>query len=306
MRNYSLTTVKNHNTWISWSQQFLHPLANDIKSLYDYWLYFSPNFEEIPYFNIINNENEVIKNGLKNLSDAQESNTINNKKLWINALNYRQYIYIKENNIKAAFGNDIDLPAGCLIISNVMPTKNNDSENEERKKIENYIIQYSSSADYYLYSIKRDDITNKYHLIATYTPNAGELYGNQITLQIPSYFPRFFMTPKRWQKGASGITFSAFNQNSDGTIIKQIVDRKGLTWQTFLEILPDIYLEKIDTVIYPNGSQGSHLKREEIILDASYSSYLNKIDNAAIPSYNITMNDNKNIKLINPLWISVY
>ena len=54
MRNYTLTPRLNKqgtymSTWKSWTQQFLNPLALDVKSLYDYWLYFSPNYEEIKY-----------------------------------------------------------------------------------------------------------------------------------------------------------------------------------------------------------------------------------------------------------------
>jgi hypothetical protein len=72
-----------------------------------------------------------------------------------------------------------------------MPIGINNSDSLERQKIENYIIQYTSSADYYQYSIERqNDMT--YKLIAKYTENAGEIYGNQLILQIPDYFPRFF------------------------------------------------------------------------------------------------------------------
>lgn len=289
MRNYTLTPIYKNgkwiNTWKSWSKQFLLPLANDVKSLYDYWLYFSPNYEEVPYFNIINSDEEIIKYGLKNISDTQESNIINNKKLWIHALNYRQYVYIRENGIKAAFGNDIDLPAGAAIISNVMPIGINNSDNDERKNINNYIIQYSSSADYYLYSIERDD-ENQYKLIATYTPKAGEIYGHQITLQIPSYFSRFYVNTNqdkyKWKSEESGKTFAAFSKDSTTQIItNQIQDKEKLVWQNFLELLSRTYLTN------------SNIDGEEIILDATYTSFLNKIDNMAIPSYTINIINNE-------------
>ena len=156
----------------------------------------------------------------------------------IKALNYRQYVYIQENGIKAAIdrdpsdniNDDIDLPAGAIVISNVMPTGINNSDNLERQKIENYIIQYSSSADYYQYSIERqNDMT--YKLIAKYIENAGEIYGNQLILQIPDYFPRFFYKSEegsyQWSKEYSGITIAAFNiQNGEQN--NQICDLQNL------------------------------------------------------------------------------
>lgn len=268
MRNYTLTPIYKNgkwiNTWKSWSKQFLLPLANDVKSLYDYWLYFSPNYEEVDY--------SVLKN---KSTDNQ---------LLINALNYRQYVYIKENGIKAAFGNDIDLPVGAAIISNVMPIGINNSGNDERKDINNYIVQYSSSADYYLYSIERD--ANQYKLVATYTPKAGEIYGNQITLQIPSYFPRFYVDTNQdkyeWKSEESGKTFTAFSKDlKTQTIINQIQDKQRLVWQNFLELSSKTYLKN------------SNIDGEEIILDATYISFLNKIDNMAIPSYTINIINNE-------------
>lgn len=269
MRNYTLTPIYKNgqyiNTWTSWAKQFLLPLALDIKSLYDYWLYFSPNFKEVDYFDL---KNKSVDN-----------------QLIINALNYRQYVYIRENGIKAEFESDIDLPAGAAIISNVMPIGINNSDNSERKDINNYIIQYSSSADYYLYSIELNN-ENQYKLIATYTPKAGERYGNQITLQIPSYFPRFYVDTNldkyNWKSRESGKTFAAFNKDPQtGKIINQIQDKEGLAWQNFLELLSKTYLAS------------SNIDGEEIILDATYTSFLNKIDNVAIPSYNINIINNE-------------
>ena len=275
MRNYTLLPINNINTWTSWQKQFLLPLASDVKSLYDYWLYFSPNYEEITY-TVLKEYNDKTKYPTLSL----ESN-----ELLINALNYRQYVYIRENNIKAAFGDDIDLPAGAVIISNVMPVGSNDFSNPERKDINNYIVQYSSSADYYLYSIQRqEDYT--YKLITTFTPHAGEIYGNQLTLQIPSYFPRFYVDTAyeefQWDSEASGMTLAAFNKNSTtGEITNQIQDIKGLSWQDYLEIHSKTYINT------------ENIDGEEIILDATYTSFLNKVENTAIPSYTINIVENQ-------------
>lgn len=281
MRNYTLTPINSENTWISWSQQFLLPLANDTKSLYDYWLYFSPNYEEINY--------NILKNNYRK-NDKGENLAIN--ELLINALNYRQYVYIKENNIKASFGEDIDLPAGTIVISNVMPIGNNDAGNLERQKIENYIIQYSSSADYYVYSIERHD-NNEYSLVAKYVPNAGEIHGNQLLLQVPSYFPRFCMIKKPWTRNASGMTFAAYNYNPETKeVTNQIVDKNGLVWQLSLPLSNYNFIET-----NVKEENNTYSKVEEIILDTTHNSYLNKVDNHAIPSYNIVMQDNVRINL---------
>lgn len=274
MRDYTFIPTGT-NTWISWSQQFLHPLANDVKSLYDYWLYFSPNYEEIKY------------TYLKSFRSDGETNLKDNQ-LLINALNYRQYVYIKEDGIKAAFGTDIDLPSGAVVISNVMPTDVNDATSNERKDLSNYIIQYSSSADYYIYSIKRD-INDNYLLVATYTPKAGEIYGNQLLLQIPSYFPRFYVNTNdekyQWDRESSGMTFGAFNKDfSRDVITNQIQDKKGLAWQNFLELFSKSYI----TTDSEENTDG-----EEIIMDATYNSFLNKVDNMAIPSYTINIIENQ-------------
>ena len=290
MRNYTLTPIYKQgrwvNTWMSWAKQFLLPLANDVKSLYDYWLYFSPNFEEVDY------------------SVLKDKSTDN--QLLINALNYRQYVYIKENGIKAAIdrdpsditNDDIDLPAGAIVISNVMPIGINNSDNLERKKIENYIIQYSSSADYYQYSIERqNDMT--YKLIAKYIENAGEIYGNQLILQIPDYFPRFFYKSEegsyQWSKEYSGITIAAFNiQNGEQN--NQICDLQNLVWQPYFEIMHRTFIEK-------NSNQ---IDGEEIILDTTCESFINEIDKVAIPSYNITINNNEKQVLFEGIQVIVY
>lgn len=287
MRNYTLLQTNGVNTWTSWQKQFLLPLASDVKSLYDYWLYFSPNFEEITYQKLKEKSDEEIRKELENEKTKEEIENLvkANKKLWINALNYRQYAYIRENNIKAAFGEDIDLPAGAVVISNVMPIGNNNSKNDERKDISNYIIQYSSSADYYLYSIQRQE-DYVYKLIATFTPHAGEIYGNQLTLQIPSYFPRFYVNTTSngywWDSEASGVTLAAFNKNSiTGEITNQIQDIQGLSWQDYLEIHSKTYINT------------ENIDGEEIILDATYTNFLNKVENTAIPSYNISIIENQ-------------
>lgn len=290
MRNYTLTPIYKQgrwiNTWMSWAKQFLLPLANDVKSLYDYWLYFSPNYEEVDY---------------SNLKDKSTDN-----QLLINALNYRQYVYIKENGIKAAIdrdpsdttNDDIDLPAGAIVISNVMPIGINNSDNLERKKIENYIIQYSSSADYYQYSIERqNDMT--YKLIAKYIENAGEIYGNQLILQIPDYFPRFFYKSEegsyQWSKEYSGITIAAFNiQNGEQN--NQICDLQNLVWQPYFEIMHRTFIEN-------NSNQ---IDGEEIILDTTCESFINEIDKVAIPSYNITINNNEKQVLFEGIQVLVY
>lgn len=290
MRNYTLTPTYKQgrwvNTWMSWAKQFLLPLANDVKSLYDYWLYFSPNFEEVDY--------SVLK---KKSTDNQ---------LLINALNYRQYVYIQENGIKAAIdrdssdriNDDIDLPAGSIVISNVMPIGINNSDNLERQKIENYIIQYTSSADYYQYSIERQD-DNTYKLIAKYTPNAGEIYGNQLILQIPDYFPRFFYKSEegsyQWSKEYSGITIAAFNIQN-GQQNNQICDLQNLVWQPYFEIMHRTFIEK-------NSNQ---IDGEEIILDTTCESFINEIDKVAIPSYNITINNNEKQVLFEGIQAIVY
>lgn len=290
MRNYTLTPIYKQgrwvNTWMSWAKQFLLPLANDVKSLYDYWLYFSPNYEEVDY---------------SNLKDKSTDN-----QLLINALNYRQYVYIKENGIKAAIdrdpsdttNDDIDLPAGAIVISNVMPIGINNSDNLERKKIENYIIQYSSSADYYQYSIERqNDMT--YKLIAKYIENAGEIYGNQLILQIPDYFPRFFYKSEegsyQWSKEYSGITIAAFNIQN-GQQNNQICDLQNLVWQPYFEIMHRTFIEK-------NSNQ---IDGEEIILDTTCESFINEIDKVAIPSYNITINNNEKQVLFEGIQVIVY
>ena len=180
MRDYTLTPISTGNTWKSWSKQFLMPLANDVKSLYDYWLYFSPNYEEVDFDKLVElNENQLL----------------------INALNYRQYVYVKKNTTASIdLKTDINLPEGCIVISNVMPIGNNDASNLERLTINNYIIQYTSSADYYQYELlpwykttSNQDKINEYFLQATYIENAGELYGNTLQLQIPTYFSRFYL-----------------------------------------------------------------------------------------------------------------
>lgn len=290
MRNYTLTPIYKQgrwiNTWKSWAKQFLLPLANDIKSLHDYWLYFSPNFEEVDY---------------QELKDQSEGN-----KLLINALNYRQYVYIQENGIKAAIdrdpndrvNDDIDLPAGSIVISNVMPIGVNNSDNSERQKIENYIIQYTSSADYYQYSIERqNDMT--YKLIAKYLENAGEIYGNQLILQIPDYFPRFFYKTEegfyQWPKEYSGITIAAFNIQN-GKQNNQICDLQNLVWQPYFEIMHRTFIEK-------NINQ---IDGEEIILDTTCTSFINEIDKVAIPSYNITINNNEKQILFEGIQVIVY
>lgn len=290
MRNYTLTPIYKQgrwvNTWISWTKQFLLPLANDVKSLYDYWLYFSPNYEEVTY------------------SDLKEKSRDN--QLLINALNYRQYVYIQENGIKAAIDRDpsdviednIDLPAGSIVISNVMPIGINNSDNLERKKIENYIIQYTSSADYYQYSIERQD-DDTYKLIAKYAENAGEIYGNQLILQIPDYFPRFFYKSEegsyQWSKEYSGITIAAFNiQNEQQN--NQICDLQNLVWQPYFEIMHRTFIEK-------NSNQ---IDGEEIILDTTCESFINEIDKVAIPSYNITINNNEKQVLFEGIQVIVY
>lgn len=290
MRNYTLTPIYKQgrwvNTWMSWAKQFLLPLANDVKSLYDYWLYFSPNYEEVDY---------------SNLKDKSTDN-----QLLINALNYRQYVYIKENGIKAAIdrdpsdttNDDIDLPAGAIVISNVMPIGINNSDNLERKKIENYIIQYSSSADYYQYSIERqNDMT--YKLIAKYIENAGEIYGNQLILQIPDYFPRFFYKSEegsyQWSKEYSGITIAAFSIQN-GQQNNQICDLQNLVWQPYFEIMHRTFIEK-------NSNQ---IDGEEIILDTTCESFINEIDKVAIPSYNITINNNEKQVLFEGIQVIVY
>ena len=290
MRNYTLTPIYKQgrwvNTWMSWAKQFLLPLANDVKSLYDYWLYFSPNFEEVDY--------SVLK---KKSTDNQ---------LLINALNYRQYVYIQENGIKAAIdrdpsdriNDDIDLPAGSIVISNVMPIGINNSDNLERQKIENYIIQYTSSADYYQYSIERQD-DNTYKLIAKYAENAGEIYGNQLILQIPDYFPRFFYKSEegsyQWSKEYSGITIAAFNIQN-GQQNNQICDLQNLVWQPYFEIMHRTFIEK-------NSNQ---IDGEEIILDTTCESFINEIDKVAIPSYNITINNNEKQVLFEGIQVIVY
>lgn len=289
MKNYTLTPIYKQgrwiNTWKSWAKQFLLPLANDVKSLYDYWLYFSPNFEEVNYFD---------------LKDKSKDN-----KLLINALNYRQYVYIQENGIKAAIdrnpdniNDDIDLPAGSIVISNVMPIGVNDSDNLERQKIENYIIQYTSSADYYQYSIERqNDMT--YKLIAKYIENAGEIYGNQLMLQIPDYFPRFFYKSEgnsyQWSKEYSGITIAAFNIQN-GQQNNQICDLQNLVWQPYFEIMHHTFIEK----------NSNKIDGEEIILDTTCESFINEIDKVAIPSYNITINNNEKQVLFEGIQIIVY
>lgn len=290
MRNYTLTPIYKQgrwvNTWMSWAKQFLLPLANDVKSLYDYWLYFSPNFEEVNYFN---------------LKDKSVGN-----QLLINALNYRQYVYIRENGIKAAIdrdlndstNDDIDLPAGAIVISNIMPIGINNSDNLERKKIENYIIQYSSSADYYQYDIERQN-DNTYKLIAKYIENAGEIYGNQLILQIPDYFPRFFYKSEegsyQWSKEYSGITIAAFNIQN-GQQNNQICDLQNLVWQPYFEIMHRTFIEK-------NSNQ---IDGEEIILDTTCESFINEIDKVAIPSYNITINNNEKQVLFEGIQVIVY
>ena len=290
MRNYTLTPIYKQgrwvNTWMSWAKQFLLPLANDVKSLYDYWLYFSPNFEEVDY------------------SVLKDKSTDN--QLLINALNYRQYVYIKENGIKAAIdrdpndsiNDDIDLPAGAIVISNVMPININNSDNLERQKIENYIIQYTSSADYYQYSIERqNDMT--YKLIAKYTENAGEIYGNQLILQIPDYFPRFFYKSEKgsyqWSKEYSGVTIAAFNIQN-GQQNNQICDLQNLVWQPYFEIMHRTFIEK-------NSNQ---IDGEEIILDTTCESFINEIDKVAIPSYNITIRNNEKQVLFEGIQVLVY
>lgn len=299
MRNYTLTPIYKQgrwiNTWMSWAKQFLLPLANDVKSLYDYWLYFSPNYEEVDYFD---------------LKDKSVDN-----QLLINALNYRQYVYIQENGIKAAIdrdpndsiNDDIDLPAGAIVISNVMPIGINNSDNLERKKIENYIIQYSSSADYYQYSIERQYSTEEqngrkdiiYKLIAKYIPNAGEIYGNQLILQIPDYFPRFFYKSGKnsyqWPKEYSGVTIAAFNIQN-GQQNNQICDLQNLVWQPYFEIMHRTFIEK-------NNNQ---IDGEEIILDTTCESFINEIDKVAIPSYNITINNNEKQVLFEGIQVIVY
>ena len=290
MRNYTLTPIYKQgrwvNTWISWTKQFLLPLANDVKSLYDYWLYFSPNYEEVTY------------------SVLKDKSTDN--QLLINALNYRQYVYIKENGIKAAIdrdpsdriNDDIDLPAGSIVISNVMPIGINNSDNLERQKIENYIIQYTSSADYYQYSIERQD-DNTYKLIAKYVENAGEIYGNQLILQIPDYFPRFFYKSEggsyQWPKEYSGVTIAAFNIQN-GQQNNQICDLQNLVWQPYFEIMHRTFIEK-------NSNQ---IDGEEIILDTTCESFINEIDKVAIPSYNITINNNEKQVLFEGIQVIVY
>ena len=290
MRNYTLTPIYKQgrwiNTWTSWAKQFLLPLANDVKSLYDYWLYFSPNFEEVDYFDL-------------------KDKSVNNQ-LLINALNYRQYVYIQENGIKAAIdrdpndsiNDDIDLPAGAIVISNVMPIGINNSDNLERQKIENYIIQYTSSADYYQYSIERqNDMT--YKLIVKYAENAGEIYGNQLILQIPDYFPRFFYKSEegsyQWSKEYSGITIAAFNIQN-GQQNNQICDLQNLVWQPYFEIMHRTFIEK-------NNNQ---IDGEEIILDTTCESFINEIDKVAIPSYNITINNNEKQVLFEGIQVIVY
>ena len=290
MRNYTLTPIYKQgrwiNTWTSWAKQFLLPLANDVKSLYDYWLYFSPNFEEVDYFDL-------------------KDKSVNNQ-LLINALNYRQYVYIQENGIKAAIdrdpndsiNDDIDLPAGAIVISNVMPININNSDNLERQKIENYIIQYTSSADYYQYSIERqNDMT--YKLIVKYAENAGEIYGNQLILQIPDYFPRFFYKSEegsyQWSKEYSGITIAAFNIQN-GQQNNQICDLQNLVWQPYFEIMHRTFIEK-------NSNQ---IDGEEIILDTTCESFINEIDKVAIPSYNITINNNEKQVLFEGIQVIVY
>lgn len=290
MRNYTLTPIYKQgrwvNTWISWTKQFLLPLANDVKSLYDYWLYFSPNYEEVTY------------------SDLKEKSRDN--QLLINALNYRQYVYIQENGIKAAIDRDpsdviednIDLPAGSIVISNVMPIGINNSDNLERKKIENYIIQYTSSADYYQYSIERQD-DDTYKLIAKYTPNAGEIYGNQLILQIPDYFPRFFYKSEegsyQWSKEYSGVTIAAFNIQN-GQQNNQICDLQNLVWQPYFEIMHRTFIE----------TNNNRIDGEEIILDTTCESFINEIDKVAIPSYNITISNNEKQVLFEGIQVIVY
>lgn len=321
MRNYTLTPIYKQgrwvNTWISWAKQFLLPLANDVKSLYDYWLYFSPNFEEVDYSNLKDKSNQQIKQELeeennkveeenKKTEEEIEKLVEENKKLLINALNYRQYVYIQENGIKAAIdrdpsdstNDDIDLPAGAIVISNVMPTGINNSDNLERKKIEDYIIQYTSSADYYQYSIERqNDMT--YKLIAKYIENAGEIYGNQLILQIPDYFPRFFYASEessyQWPKEYSGITIAAFNIQN-GKQNNQICDLQNLVWQPYFEIMHRTFIEK-------NSDQ---IDGEEIILDTTCESFINEIDKVAIPSYNITINNNEKQVLFEGIQVIVY
>ena len=290
MRNYTLIPIYKQgrwiNTWKSWAKQFLLPFANDVKSLYDYWLYFSPNFEEVDYFD---------------LKDKSEDN-----KLLINALNYRQYVYIQENGMKAAIdrdlsdniNDDIDLPAGSIVISNIMPIGVNNSDNLERQKIENYIIQYTSSADYYQYSIERQhDMT--YKLIAKYVENAGEIYGNQLILQIPEYFPRFFYKSEegsyQWPKEYSGVTIAAFNIQN-GQQNNQICDLQNLVWQPYFAIMHRTFIKK-------NNNQ---IDGEEIILDTIYESFLNEIDKVAIPSYNITINNNEKQVLFEGIQVILY
>lgn len=321
MRNYTLTPIYKNgewiNTWISWAKQFLLPLANDVKSLYDYWLYFSPNYEEVDYFVLKDKSNQQIKQELeeennkveeenKKTEEEIEKLVEENKKLLINALNYRQYVYIQENGIKAAIdrdpsdliNDDIDLPAGAIVISNVMPIGINNSDNLERQKIENYIIQYTSSADYYQYSIERqNDMT--YKLIAKYIENAGEIYGNQLILQIPDYLPRFFYASEegsyQWPKEYSGITIATFNIQN-GQQNNQICDLQNLVWQPYFEIMHRTFIEK-------NNNQ---IDGEEIILDTTCESFINEIDKVAIPSYNITINNNEKQVLFEGIQVIVY
>ena len=268
MRNYTLmkewASGQYINAWASWTKDYLIPLAYDVKSLYDYWLYFSPNYEEVLWEDVVTTSSKVLN---------------------INKLNYRQYVYVLQDGMKTPenFSETLTLPDGVVIVSNIMPIGANDKSSSERNQINSYIFQYMSSADYYQYAIKRDD--NKYFLIADYILNAGETYGNIFNLQIPEYFPRFYSTAElKWPSNNTGITLPALGKTAQGTITKQIVDRKGLVFQPYFTLMSRTFIPSKDLV----GG-------EEIILDITEKAFNNEVDNISTPSYNISINNGQKI-----------
>jgi hypothetical protein len=57
------------------------------------------------------------------------------------------------------------------------------------------------------------------------------------------------------------------------------------------------------TFIEKNNNQ---IDGEEIILDTTYESFINEIDKVAIPSYNITINNNEKQVLFEGIQVIVY
>ena len=271
------------NAWASWTKNYLIPLAYDTKSLYDYWLYFSPNYEEVSW-------DEIIAPGSMILP--------------FNQLNYRQYVYVLQRGVQTPenFSESLTLPDGVAIISNVMPVGANDDSSDERNKISSYIFQYMSSADYYQYTIERHN-DNNYFLMANYVPNAGEIYGSSFSLQIPEYFPRFYSSVElKWPSNNTGVTLPALGKTTQGTVTKQIVDREGLIFQPYFVLMTRTF---VPSKVAVGGVSLNLVGGEEIILDTTEKAFNNEIDNVSTPAYNISINNGQKI-LFDDIFISLY